>query len=565
MRDLDTRADTTRAKYAVVDEDLARAQARIRDLEAALEAAHRKLGTPDVDDAASALARDALERSERRFRALIDELHVGVVVQGPQSEILLYNSRALELLGLSVDEMHGRSSFDPGWSVIREDGSPYLPEDRPVATVLATQHAVRGVVMGIHRPRSRDHVWLLVNAQPELNASGEIVQVVSTLDDITERKKLEDSLRQTQKLDSLGLLAGGIAHDFNNLLSVITSCTELAHYQLPPESEIAGELDEVLAAAERATGLTRQLLSFARRQVTAPRRVDVGEALVGQFEKLLARLLGEHHELVIERCDEPATVKIDQGQLEQVLVNLVVNARDAMPEGGRLNIAIRRLEIGEAPPPLAEHATVLISVRDHGTGMSPELIERVFEPFFTTKPLGQGTGLGLATVHGIVRQSGGHIEISSELGRGSEFRVYLPEEPDPPDHRVLGSSAGRGAGETVLVVDDEPVLRSVTARMLASLGYRTLEAVDGFEALDMIEAREGRVDLVFSDVVMPRMGGIELAHRLRLDWPAIRVVLTSGYTQVSFEADEESMPADAVLPKPFNSASLARVVREVLD
>ncbi len=551
-------------KSVAVDRELARAQARIRDLELALEAAQRKLGRVDGEDAAGAAARDALERSERRFRALIDELHVGVVVQGPQSEILLTNDRALELLGLSDDEINRRSSFDPAWNVIREDGSPFRPEERPVAIVLATHQPARGIVMGIHRPRTRDRIWLLVNAQPELDAAGGVVQVVSTLDDITERKRLEDSLRQTQKLDSLGLLAGGIAHDFNNLLSVITNCTELAHYQVPADSEVAHELEEVLAAAERATGLTRQLLSFARRQVIAPRRVDVGEALSGQFHKLLDRLIGENHTLIIDRGDQPATVKIDQGQLEQVMVNLVVNARDAMPEGGPITIEIRRLEPGQGPAELAERAVVVIAVRDLGVGIPAEVLERMFEPFFTTKPVGRGTGLGLSTVHGILRQSGGHVEVSTVVGRGSEFRVYLPEEPEPADLDALGSPVERaGAGQMVLVVDDEPVLRSVTSRMLISLGYQTIEAGDGVEALDRLEQREGRIDLLLSDVVMPRMGGIELAHRVRQTWPNIRVILTSGYAQVDSEGDQ-TMPADAMLPKPFNSAGLARIVRDTL-
>jgi PAS domain S-box-containing protein len=548
----------------IVDEELARANARIRDLEAALDAAHRKLGGEGDEPAAP--TRDALARSERRFRALIDDLHLGVVVQGPHSEILLHNERALELLGLSEDEMLGRSSFHPSWQVIREDGMPFVPEERPVATVLATRKAVCGVVMGIHRPRTSDLVWLLVTAKPEFNAAGEIVQVVCTLDDISERKQLETSLRQTQKLESLGLLAGGIAHDFNNLLSVITSCTELAHYQVASDSEVARELDEVLVAAERATSLTRQLLSFARRQVVSPRHLDLNELLAGQFEKLLSRLLGEHHRLVIERDEQPALVRLDQGQLEQVFVNLVVNARDAMPKGGQITITIDQLVVGQAPAPLSERPVVRVVVRDEGTGIPPEIKERLFEPFFTTKPVGRGTGLGLATVHGIVQQSSGLIEVRSEFGQGSEFHVLLPAEHGAVEASGEASELGRqvGRGQLVLVVDDEPVLRSVTSRMLVTLGYRTLEAGDGFDALDVLEPRAGDIDLVFSDVVMPRMGGVELAHRIRKHWPAMRIVLTSGYAQVAVDDDEAGI-ADAMLPKPFNAASLARVIREVLS
>ena len=537
-------------------DELARAKARIRDLEAALDVANRRAESQGQTGIAQALA-----RSEARFRQLIDQLHVGVVVQGPRSEILAYNARALDLLGLTEDEIHGRTSFDPSWQVVREDGSPYLPEERPVSVVLTTHTPVRGAIMGIKRPRTRDQIWLLVNALPELDADGEIVQVVSTLDDVSEYRRIDRELRELEKLDSLGLLAGGIAHDFNNLLTVIGGCAQLARAQLEPDAPATEDLDELLTATERAQVLTRQLLSFARRSPGDPERLDLNAA-VGQFEKLLRRLLPSEHELVVEREPDPVLVKIDRGQLEQILVNLVVNARDAMAEGGRVIVSIGRVGPGHAPAPLDERAAAVLGVGDQGCGIAQELLERVFEPLFTTKAVGQGTGLGLATVRGLVREANGRIHIVSEVGRGTQFCVYLPliAELDRAPSRLI---SGIGAGETVLIVEDDDVLRAVTARMLGELGYRTLEARDGVEALALLEQRGDAIDLVFTDLIMPRMGGIELVLRINEDWPSLRVVVSSGH--IDEHADEVTSHADALLAKPFNMARLGRVVRQVLD
>lgn len=561
MRNEPKLPDPERSAASGVHAEFARANARILDLEAALEAAHRRGGTPSDQATINARAREALERSETRFRELINNLHVGVVVQGPKSEILLFNARALELLGLSEDELRGRTSFDPSWEVVREDGSPYLPEERPVAMVLTTRSPIRGVVMGIKRPRTHDLVWLLVNALPERDSDGDVVQVVATMDDITERKKLDDDMRRAQKLDSLGLLAGGIAHDFNNLLTVISSCAELASFKLPPDSDANEELDEVLEAAQRATTLTRQLLTFARRGAGTPRRIDVNAA-VRQFEKLMRRLLGSQHQLVVEREQESVTVNVDQGQLEQVLINLAVNARDAMPDGGEVTVTIGHVGPGHAPDPLAGRAAAFMSVTDRGTGIPPELLERVFEPFFTTKEVGRGTGLGLATVHGLIRQSGGQIQISSTVDVGTTVCVYLPLLADVADTPARKLATGLGAGEHILLVDDDDVLRSVAARMLADLGYHTTEASDGFEALDLLERGEGNYDLLFTDVVMPHMGGIELTERARQRWPKLRVITCSGHQT---RTDDAPNIADAMLPKPFNRASLGEIVRAVLD
>ena len=317
-----------------------------------------------------------------------------------------------------------------------------------------------------------------------------------------------------------------------------------------------------MSAAERATALTRQLLSFARRQEAAPQYVDARD-IVESMQKLMRRLIGVRHELHLDREDHSAPVYVDRGQLEQVLVNLVINARDAMEGGGRIDVGVRRLGPGQAPDELGDRPAILISVRDRGVGMSPEVMERIFEPFFTTKPVGHGTGLGLATVQGIVRQAGGLIRVHSEVGVGSEFRVYLPENVGPAGSSRGDEATQRGTGQVILIVDDEAVLRSVVSRMLKALGYQTLEACDGFEAIDCFEEHGETIDLLLTDVVMPRMGGVELSQRIQQRWPATQVVLMSGYAQVM---NDESLPviADALLPKPFNRTSLARVVRDVL-
>ncbi|MBK8003437.1 MAG: PAS domain S-box protein [Gemmatimonadetes bacterium] len=386
--------------------------------------------------------------------------------------------------------------------------------------------------------------------------------------DITERKVLEEEARQARKMEATGRLAGGIAHDFNNLLTAILGTTQLLLEDLPAGSTAHGDVEEIRRAAVRAANLTRQLLAFSRRQVLQPRVLDVEQLLRG-VDSLIRRLIGEHIDLRIRSEPGLWPVKADPGQLEQVLVNLCVNARDAMPTGGGLEIAAENLSL-TAPPPgtgtiLPPGRYVLLTVRDTGSGMDEATLRHLFEPFFTTKAPGQGTGLGLATVYGIVKQSGGYIFVDSALGEGSRFRIYLPQAEGRPEAPPAADrpEAARGQGR-VLVVEDEEAVRRLTRRVLEGAGYTITEAADGPAALAAVAAAPAPFDLVVSDVIMPGMSGQELARQLLARQPGLRILYVSGYS------DEAILPlgrlprGTAFLQKPFEPAVLLARVREVL-
>jgi len=374
-------------------------------------------------------------------------------------------------------------------------------------------------------------------------------------------------LVQSQRLEAVGRLAGGVAHDFNNILTSVVFSAHLARESLPAQDPARAELDQILLDAERATALTRQLLAFARRQVLQPHRVDVGE-LVRRLEKMLRRLLGEDVDLAIDTGPEPTVVLIDPGQLEQVLVNLTVNARDAMPTGGRLSIAVRLADPpGEPPrssPPVPGH--VLIEVADEGVGLASDVVERIFEPFFTTKQDGAGTGLGLPTCRGIVEQAGGSISVSSEPGAGTTFRVLLPRSVGAPEHLPAGdASHARGGSEVVLVAEDEQRVRTLSVRMLRGLGYSVLEADSVEDASAVAGGHRGDVDLLVADVVLRGGSGRDLAARLQERWPRMKVLFVSGYTDDAMIRHGVETGGVAFLPKPFAPETLARKVRDVLD
>jgi PAS domain S-box-containing protein len=489
-----------------------------------------------------------------RFAELIRGLRVGVVVQGPSTEVLVCNPAALELLGLDESQYAGRTSYDPEWNIVREDGTVFDAAARPMARVLASGQAVRNVVMGVFRPRTRDRVWLLVNAEPELDEAGHIKQVVATLIDITERKRLESSLLEARKLESIGRLAGGVAHDFNNLLTVIIGSTSLAAGQLPAGSPIAAELAVALEAATRAGELTRQLLMFARKRAGTAKVVDVRRVL-DEAAPLLRRVLGS---AVILRltCVGEVSIRIDPVELEQVLMNLAANARDAMPSGGTFSIRAENV-LG----PEEDHRLVRLRVADDGAGMDAETRDRAFDPFFTTKDLGKGTGLGLATVHGVVVQHGGQISIESEPGRGTTFVIDFPAQRAqvPAAARPL-STESRGS-ETILLAEDEAGLRRLAKHILSALGYRVITATDGRDALAVAAAHQGEIHLLLTDMRMPNVNGGELARQLRAVRPGLRVLISSG-----FAADAGGGADDwPLLDKPYTPVQLAERVRQVLD
>jgi hypothetical protein len=385
--------------------------------------------------------------------------------------------------------------------------------------------------------------------------------------DVTEKRSLEAQLLQSQKMESMGQLAGGVAHDFNNLLAVISGYGELLRRRVGADAQLRRYVDDILKATERAAGLTGQLLAFSRKQVLQLRILNLN-AVVEETEKMLRRLIGEDVQLLTAFDDRLDPVQADFGQMQQVLMNLALNARDAMPQGGRLTIETGNLLRDETNA--REHAGVergrfvVLAVRDTGHGMSAETLSHIFEPFFTTKAPGKGTGLGLATVHGIVKQSGGHIGVHSEPGHGTTFKIYLPaadasEKEDPP--APAATDLPRGS-ETVLLVEDEASVRELVRECLAALGYTVLEASGGTGALELSQAHGAPIHLLMTDMVMPEMGGRELAERLLASRPEVCVLYISGYTDVGHEALTEDM---AFLPKPFTIERLSRKVREVLD
>ena len=385
-----------------------------------------------------------------------------------------------------------------------------------------------------------------------------------------DRRRLEQQLQEAQKLEAVGKLAGGVAHDFNNVLTAILGSAELLLLDSPPGAAPREELDIIRDAATRAQDLIRQLLAFSARQVLQPVALDLNH-LVRNVGKMLRRLIGEDITLVSDLAPDLAAVRADAGQIEQVLVNLAVNARDAMPDGGRLAIKTFNTEItvGHAPlpNPLPAGRYVVLELSDSGVGMSAETQARIFEPFFTTKEQGKGTGLGLATVYGIVRQSGGHITVESAPGAGATFRLYLPRvdeavTPVAAPRAVAAPPTGR---ETVLVAEDEPLVRTLARRVLEQAGYTVLAAAGGAEALETARRHDGPIHLLLTDVVMPEIGGRDLARRLGEVRPEVPVLYMTGYSDEAVARQGVLDPGTALIQKPFTPAALARKVREVLD
>jgi len=386
--------------------------------------------------------------------------------------------------------------------------------------------------------------------------------------DISERKQLEAELRRAHRLEAVGRLAGGVAHDFNNLLVVILGHAELLEEELKSGQPDPDHIAEIQSAADRAASLTRQLLAFSRGQPAQSKATDLGQ-LVEQLGSLLRRLIGEHIDLELKQQEGPHIVMADPSQLEQLVVNLCANARDAMPEGGSLEITVGRRQITALKPMghLPTGTYVALSITDSGSGMSPEQIDRAFDPFYTTKALGKGTGLGLATVHAIAEQNGGHAVIESALGRGTTIEVLLP--PSDQESVPLGQEPRQprttGGGETILLVEDEPMIRDLFEAGLEASGYRVLTAQDGQDALERVEQWENEIDLLITDVVMPRVSGPELVQRLSTNFPLIKVLYMSGYSQegnIRLVSDEQRT---AVLQKPFSPRLLQAEIRRMLD
>ncbi len=492
-------------------------------------------------------AAEALRASEARMRLFLRQIPATLWMT--DAELRLVGGEGFGLHGLAlVEEPLAEASLA---SITADDGGGVVVE--------AHRAALRG------EPVSYETTWkgrsLQAHVEPLRDDGGQIVGVIGVALDVSERRLLEDQLLQSRKIEAVGRLAGGIAHDFNNILAVVLGNARLLLEAGIDDAESAAGVREIAAAAERAAMLTRQLLAFSRRQVFQLRTVELG-AVVGRMVTMLRRFLGEDVEVILDADAAGAWARVDPAQLEQVVLNLVVNAREAMPEGGTL-----RIETAVASDP----DFVALAVSDDGRGMSHDVLERLFEPFFTTKDV-SGAGLGLATAHGIVEQSGGRIEVESEIGRGSTFRVLLPRALDraplPGEADADGAEAAPAPRPArpaaILVVEDEDAVRTLVRRILVRAGYRVLEARGGLEAIGILERNEP-LDLVLTDVVMPGMGGRELAGHVARLRPGLRILFTSGYNEDEVLQRGISQENEPFLPKPFSPARLLRKVADVLD
>jgi len=509
---------------------------------------------------------------EARLRQLsraTEQSPSAVIITDTRGRIEYVNPAFTAITGYSAEDVVGRN---PRLLKSGQQSDAFYAE--MWATILAGREW-RGELR--NRAKDGEQYWAFLTIAPLLDEDGAVTHFVGVQQDLTARREterqLEDARRQllqSQKLEAVGRLAGGVAHDFNNLLNVIMGFTELLEKDLPPASKGHGRVEQIMKAAARAGDLTRQLLAFSRRQVLQPQVVDLAAAL-RDFSTMLRRVIGEDVELSIETPAEALFVRVDPGQIEQVLMNLAVNARDAMPQGGSLSLAASRARLDRAYAashgPVEPGDYVLVAVADTGVGMDAGIQARVFEPFFSTKAASEGTGLGLATVYGIVKQSGGYIWVYSEVGRGTTFKIYLPVvEPAGPQEAVVEAAAPRAlGGESILLVEDQLSLREMIREVLVDLGYRVEEAADGPQALERARERGEPVDLLLTDLVMPRMSGRELAHALRERWPGLRVLYMSGYTADVVARHGILEPGLHLIQKPFATTDLARRVKETLE
>jgi PAS domain S-box-containing protein len=499
---------------------------------------------------------EALRQSESKFRALFENARDAVLIATDQGVYVDANSAACDLLGISYDEVIGRTVDDFAEQDSKSDS--WRTWD---------QFLNEGTMRGVFRLQRPDGDIVDV----DLSATANFLpgRHLSVLRDVTERRKLEEQLRQSQKLESVGMLAGGIAHDFNNLLTVITGYSELTLRRLDKTDPLARNVEEIKEAAERATSLTRQLLAFSRKQVLQPKVLDLNSVILN-IEKMLVRLVGEDVELRTLPGLGLGQVKADPGQIGQVILNLVVNARDAMPKGGKITLETANIYLDEAYA--RRHIAVqpgwyvMLAVTDTGQGMDAETQKYIFEPFFTTKEQGKGTGLGLSTVYGIVKQSGGNLWAYSEVGVGTSFKIYLPLVDERvtergPDAERPENTAGT---ETILLAEDEEMVRNLAREILTMHGYTVLAAANSEEALFICRQHQGPIQLLLTDVVMPGMSGKELAEQVARLRPDMRVLYMSGYTDQAI-VHHGILDGDiAFLGKPFTPDALVLKVVEAL-
>ena len=509
-------------------------------------------------------AEQALRASEERYRDLFQASQDTIFISTPEGQIIDINPAGLRLLGYDCKE--DLMSVDIPGELYQD------PEDRQHILEVLTQHGhCRDFEIRLKRRDGRV-LRVLETTTAVTDSRGEIIALRGMLRDVSQERKLEEQLLRSQRMEAVGHLAGGVAHDFNNLLTVINGRSDLLQTLLEPGSPLVREVNEIKEAGKRAAALTGQLLILSRRQMSSPAAVNLNQ-IIESVENLLRRSIGEQVDLVSRLSPDLATIKADPSQVEQVLLNLALNAKDAMPRGGTLTLETDNVGITRGSSlyamGLEAGPHVVLRVEDTGVGIDSRILGQIFEPFVTTKGPGKGTGLGLSTVYGIVRQSNGQIRVDSEPGRGACFEIFLPavEEPavakgDPAEEK----ESPRGS-ETILLVEDEAAVRSLLRRFLDAQGYRVVETSDGETALQEAENRDGEIDLLLTDLVMPTMGGFELARRMESRWPDLKILFMSGYSEdaVGMMDNEPMMNATNFLQKPFSTDLLARRVRAILD
>jgi PAS domain S-box-containing protein len=521
---------------------------------AELRAANARL-TGEVAERAA--AEEALRRSEERFSKAFHSSPVPMAIQRPEGKDCLdANTSFLELVGASREAvLAGSTTF---WA---DESTPALVREE-----LAARHAVRNLAATIRTTSDEKREVLVAAENLEL---GNAPYHLLILQDITDRVRLENELRQAQKMEAVGRLAAGVAHDFNNILTVILGNTSMQLRNPRLDKKLTSSLNQVQRAAERATALTRQLLAYSRKQIIQRRPLALNE-VVEQTVAMLRRLIGEHIALDMQLAPDLPPIFADPSNVEQVIMNLALNARDAMPDGGKLTLATTRVEIDKASrvrnPESQLGPYICLAVKDTGHGMDPATVARIFEPFFTTKDPGRGTGMGLATVYGVLKQHGGWIEVDTAPGRGTTIRTFFPlskegfvaasakSESSPTEFRPSDAI-------TILVVEDEEMLREFVSEALATLGYRVLSAANGRDALNVWGEHRDKIDLLLTDVVMPEsISGRQLAHTLMQDKPKLKVIFTSGYSSELFGSEFEREKEHLFLAKPYLPDRLAQTV-----
>ncbi len=501
---------------------------------------------------------DIIESARKEWEETFETINDAITIHDSDFNIIRANKAAEELLGLPYLTITRQKCYES------YHGTGCPPEGCPSCQTLQT-----GVASTTQLFEPQLNKYIEIKAIPRLNASGKLIGLIHVVRDVTEHKKLEDQLRHIQKMEAIGTLAGGIAHDFNNVLNVIMGYSDILYRSLDKDNPLRASIDEIIVAAERAAHLTRSLLAFSRKEVIEKRLCNINEIVIG-VKKMLTRIIGENIEVSTRLAEREITVMADSGQLEQMLINLATNARDAMPDGGMFIIETEVIELDSEFIQVYGYGTpgryALISVTDTGIGMDEQTRIKIFEPFFTTKEVGKGTGLGLSIVYGTVKQHGGYINVYSEPGKGTTFKVYLPLSVTAADESIPATENPiKGGTETILIAEDDKAILKLTGSVLEQFGYRVIPAVDGEDALAKYHDNRGKINLVLLDIMMPKKKGQEVYDEIRKFTPGMKALFFSGYTADVLNKKGMLEKEINFISKPVSVNELLRRVREVLD